>query len=976
MSSVVPSSRLSQQAIGSGPSQRTGPDPTFIEGMWNTYKSGDLGEMYDMDIQNRRSKLLQDVIDELRRRGSTRDYVKAYTDTGDFKAFESAVLGDLANARKGDPKLFAALPIDPDGFETWLAPQSPYYAEYNKTADIASRASRTQSLTGSVASGVADPLNTVGVVLGGPAMKADTIASAALREGINNAKFAAMTQPLETVDKAAVGKNLTAGEAATNIGTAFAFGTVFGGAGKSVELGAPKLSEAMLPAILPRLPKALQEKYAAQTTIDNADMPAIAEAVIGKNMTDDERAAVTVLRRNDEIGRASPYEPTGSGNAATADGLSSAMTRILNDLPPEPVGRTTPADLRGSTSLSTPADLGGSARDAVKARIGIAESGGGRAWANPRSSARGKYQFLRDTWLTYYKRRFGSQGLSDDAILAKRADPATQDTLMDDLLADNAAFLRTRGAAETPGNLYLVHFAGQGGARRILDADPHARVADLLSPDAVRANPFLRDMTVADLRSWADRRMGRAPGESTLVTSGRDSPDSEAPAAQIAEPQTEAVPSVADTVADALDADGTVAAVAAPEPDRFDQPAGTPDAPIMTDGDPLPQLKPEFEPREPTETDIADAVRAYVANTRESLKPGEVADRLGVDRAKAVAALQSIAREEHAGLVDRGGGRFARTADSGAPKDLLSFIAEKGGIRSADADELLKYRELPRRAPQGGWIFRKGGRSIDEMRELAAEAGYFHAGGTEDMIATTTPADFLDLIERGFDQPHYSLDDSLAAEDWMRWREQSEAFADARATMAQRLADTGIDFHPVEQLRAADMIAREGIEPEAAMAKIVNEHVQDVLDALAEQAEKEGYDHLAQQFEHALAGDAGRPGAGVDRSEGRAAPEGGSGARGEEPGGAARLDADSERHGGLDQHPISPLDYERFSDPAGDGATALLDSLRHDLRDMVTKGEHADLKIDLGDGVERSIADILGDIDAERAAIDAVRGCL
>jgi hypothetical protein len=50
--------------------------------------------------------------------------------------------------------------------------------------------------------------------------------------------------------------------------------------------------------------------------------------------------------------------------------------------------------------------------------------------------------------------------------------------------------------------------------------------------------------------------------------------------------------------------------------------------------------------------------------------------------------------------------------------------------------------------------------------------------------------------------------------------------------------------------------------------------------------------------------------------------------------------------------------------------------LRHDLRDMVTKGEHADLKIDLGDGVERSIADILGDIDAERAAIDAVRGCL
>lgn len=976
MSSVIPSSRLSTQPIGSGPSERTGPDPTFLEGMWNSYKSADLGDMYNTDIENRRSKLLQDVIDELRRRGSTRDYVKAYADTGDYKAFEGAVLGDLANARKGDPKLFAAVPADPDGFESWLAPQSPYYAEYSKVADVASRASGAQSLTGSLASGVSDPMNTVGLVLGGPAMKGDSIASAALREGINNARFAAVTQPMEAAEKAGTGKDLTPGEAAMNVGSAFVLGSAFGGLGKGVEVGTPKFAESVLPAILPRLPQALQEKYAARTTIDDVDLPAIAQSVIGKNMTDDERAAITVRRRNDEIASASPFEPTGAGNAATSDGLSGAMSRILNDLPPAPVVRTTPADLRAGTSLSTPTDLGSTARDVVKARIAVAESGGGRAWANPRSSARGKYQFVKDTWLTYYKRRFGSQGLSDDAILAKRADPQMQDVLMDDLTADNAAFLRARGQAETPGNLYLVHFAGEGGARRLFEADPSARVADVLSDKAIHANPFLRDMTVADLRAWSDRRMGSRPGESVASARPDIADEPAAPAAPQAEPQPEAPPSAGDTVAAALDDDGNIAPVAAPEPEKFDQPAGAPDAPIIPDGDPLPQLKPDFEPRAPTDHDIADAVRAYVANTRESLKPAEVADRLGVDRAKAVAALQAVAREDHAGLIDRGGGRFARAADSGAPKDLLSFIAEKGGIRSGDADELLKYRELPRRAPQGGWVFRKGGRSIDDMRELAAEAGYFHDGNTADMIATTTPADFIDLIERGFDNPHYSIDDALSAEDWTRWREQSEAFADARGTVTQRLTDMGIDFHPVEQLRAADMIAREGMEPNAAMAHIVNEHVQDVLDALAEQAEKDGYDHLAEQFAQSVAGDAGRPGARVHGPEDAGAPEGGGVARGEEPGGAARADADSERHGGLDQHPISPLDYERFSDPSGDGASALLDSLRHDLRDMVAKGEHADLKIDLGDGVERSIADILGDIDAERAAIDAVRGCL
>ncbi|WP_245330443.1 hypothetical protein [Bradyrhizobium sp. AS23.2] len=84
--------------------------------------------------------------------------------------------------------------------------------------------------------------------------------------------------------------------------------------------------------------------------------------------------------------------------------------------------------------------------------------------------------------------------------------------------------LNKRGLPITPGSLYLAHFAGPAGAIALLSAVENADAASLMAAaDAtgrttreklVNANPFLKALTVADIKMWADRKMaaGNSPG--------------------------------------------------------------------------------------------------------------------------------------------------------------------------------------------------------------------------------------------------------------------------------------------------------------------------------------------------------------------------------------------------------------------------------------------------------------------------------
>ena len=142
--------------------------------------------------------------------------------------------------------------------------------------------------------------------------------------------------------------------------------------------------------------------------------------------------------------------------------------------------------------------------------IRSAESGGDPNASNPNSSALGPDQFLSSTWLNTIKaaRPDLAQGQSDDALLALRRDPQLSGEMRDYYAQQNQAILSKAGVPVTDGTTYLAHFAGPGGAVKVLQADPNAPVSDILGPAVVKANPFLQGMTAQGLQAWAAKKMG------------------------------------------------------------------------------------------------------------------------------------------------------------------------------------------------------------------------------------------------------------------------------------------------------------------------------------------------------------------------------------------------------------------------------------------------------------------------------------
>jgi hypothetical protein len=160
---------------------------------------------------------------------------------------------------------------------------------------------------------------------------------------------------------------------------------------------------------------------------------------------------------------------------------------------------------------------------AVVDQIISVESDGNPNAKNRRSSATGLGQFLDETWLEMIRahRPDLAKGRSQAEILELRRDAKIAREITARFTERNAEILRKRGLPVTPGTLYLAHFAGGAGAVAILSAMENADAALVMATadttgrtkreKIIKANPFLERFTVADLRSWAHRKM-QIPG--------------------------------------------------------------------------------------------------------------------------------------------------------------------------------------------------------------------------------------------------------------------------------------------------------------------------------------------------------------------------------------------------------------------------------------------------------------------------------
>jgi hypothetical protein len=162
-------------------------------------------------------------------------------------------------------------------------------------------------------------------------------------------------------------------------------------------------------------------------------------------------------------------------------------------------------------------------KTAVKAlveRIIAIESNGDPNAKNKRSSATGAGQFLDDTWLEAVRRhrRDLIQGRSDKEVLELRRDAQLAREIVTRLVEQYATMLNKRRLPITPGSLYLTYFAGPAGAVALLSGPENADAASLMASadltgrttreKLISVNPFLKVLTVGDLKSWADQRMG------------------------------------------------------------------------------------------------------------------------------------------------------------------------------------------------------------------------------------------------------------------------------------------------------------------------------------------------------------------------------------------------------------------------------------------------------------------------------------
>lgn len=1016
------------------------PAPGFFEGVYANARASDAQALRNAQVYEAEQDAVSDIArrlialgeDEkgLRNRFSESESLKDWTQGWNV----DRVLAAAARRKAADPKAFGNLDTDAARWRAQIA--APIDQRYAGVLDTAARSTTAQRLVGGLWSGAAEPENvaTMGIAAGGR-----TVAETVIRNMALQTRVEAVSVVPRAVEKTARGEDASSGTLLTESALAVVGSSVFEGIGKGIELGAPKAGDALasgreraIAAIWDKLPESVRKRWGSAAKVPEEELPGLTELAIGReNMTPDERAAVDVLRREAEIEATNPFIADGAGVRAHREGVGEAMRRILSGMPePLPAPAALPSGspvprLRGSTAIST-TTVGVEGATVLKSRIKQVESSGSNTAKNPRSTALGPYQFIESTWRTMYKRRFGETGESDAAILAKRTDPRINELLIDDLISANARALTRAGHAADAGNLYLAHFAGPDGARRLLDADPQRSARDVLGGRAVTANPFLANMSAADVVQWAHRKMGGAHAQVSSTGQGwrerlqEQLDETEADLARL-----DAEGGEGDSIRDVLDAVDDEVAVPGDDIDLpvLDAPAV---APVRAIGGEMPSVDLMA---------IMPSVRAIARDRNRSLNQiDEIAAELGATPGDVRVALQQ--------LVD--GGELRRNRKTGTfmrppregPIDALKLIARRGGIhpsgmRDGGGEMALTPRhghglggayieggmrkggrDMQRFIPGGGPLLRDTGMGLDEVGELLWSEGYFRERPAGE-------AEVVEFLEQAVQQgkKFYPIGEEpdlpqpfVDRDGWQPGELEHYSMGIDEAAEAAGIELSDAERMAIARIRKAS-IYEEGaegpIDADMALIRLANEELDGArYDALVESDE---IDYEAQY--EAL----GRP---FDREEGA----GGEGGGGFAPDAG---DAGTQRAGGAAGGSSDPASREalaEFDDPHGNGADEQIESVAHDVRatmipeepDMFGGATPADVRASLerqgegrmkGKGEQKAPgsdgglfdaraqdvefgfriddegdvvnpADLFAEFDAEDAAIKTIRDCL
>lgn len=977
-----------------------------------------LDDREDVSIGNK-IKAYQDVEDALVGMGYPRSkYRKAFGTSyfgPDYTAWQDSVWSDVQDARRKNPRAFAELPQSREETDKWAAARRGARAQDKA---ISAQGGFGSSIIPTLAMGIwqsGAPENLPWLAAGGGGK---TVGEFVLGEALLGARMAAVQSQEVAKARAEMGEAFTPGD----LGTTMVEGAAFNvGAGAVMRYGVPAAA------------KGVQAIYDRTVPLD-IRMARQLEKAAGApwQRSAEQQAAINILHDHGALAASNPFGDTYAGIAAHAQRVAE-MQAVL-DAGESPDATQPAAPIPGFAGAAHPITPGGaSGIEAYIAAVGHQESRGDPNAQSQTSSASGKYGFTDGTWLQAYHREFPNSGLSKEAILARKGEADLQERLMRRLTQDNADALGRMGQDADAGNLYVVHHLGEGDARKIFAARPDTPMEALVSDKVMAANPHLRGKSAGEFIAWAHDRMGDAHGE---IAARGDGPDAELAtieaerAALAGERQAadsglaDAMPGRADDAAPTESPD--TAAQPVKEPTSFD-----PSAPSAEVQQLLPQLRAIVQDRSISLNridQIAEGLGTDAQTVRQGLlalvESGHISQRS--DNQNFMRKPPPIERDLT--LIEWIAARGGIWDGEGRGGEF------KGGdYKSMGLGEWHKGGPFRRKAIRDVKLG-PGKHGDDYVLQDAIEAGYFpelegRASNTyDDLLDPQILRDAINAELSG--NPRYSFYARRAGKEEapheaapLGRRSADPIVADGAHVIAKDALDNhGIDLGPEDEA-FLDFGARYMMEHSDQSGDWFVKAVNAFADANQMEALAQHGDPMYAEPVHDYFGDPagprqenGDPGedlAGWEpvsadtaaRADG-AAPSESNQAHQLTP--AARDALEAEGQAG----PVLPEPaLEAFDDPAGDGIVQVADSAWHDVRASVdpniaalnkqkvdlaaaapmrakaeqdgTMGlglfDNADqpTMFDLGDGKgERSITEIEAELNADQAAIDAIKGCL